>query len=609
MTASHVDVRAGVSRLAAVVLAFALTSGAFAQQPPPPATPPVVAPPLKLAPPTFLKPLPRQQPEAGVETAPPPASTSPSSSESLIQVDTLYSVDPDSAGTLSETDGGFGAGMWEGTRRNVVESLLPRLPVNTASPAMRDLMRRLLLSNAASPRGDSRMGGLIALRAQLLAAMGDLDDVKGLIAVVPQRGGNEGLARVEANAHFLANDFARACALAVEQIADHDSPFWQKAFNFCQALDGDHDKAALGAAMLQELGEDDPVFFALMDAFTGSRLPILESLPEPTPLHLAMARAAKVALPLDVIASSRPAVLGTIAVSPYIAIDLRLDTAERAHAAKALHVDRLRELYTSIPFSAEELANPLSAAEARTGPFSRALLFRAAVAEAVPTARAEVLLRALELARDGGLYASTVRAFMPVLENIPPSTEQVWFAPEAVRAFLVIGEYERARSWFALLRTSAMFAPESADALAAVLPLARLAGSPEAESWNPNDLATWWERNRESDRIRDRAEMLFSLFDGLGEPIPDGLWEMLLDGPERATVAMPRAALWFRLQTAAAASRTGETVLLSLLALGEGGPTQADPVVMRQVLIGLRGVGLEKDARLLAVEAAVAAGL
>ncbi len=608
MIAFPVDLRAGVSRLAAAVLAFALAGGAFAQQPPePPASPPDIGQPLKLAPPTFLRPMPRQQPEA--ETQPPPVSTPRPSFEPRIQVDTLYAVDPDSAGTLSAKDGGFGAGMWNGTRRSLVDSLLPRLPVNTASPAMRDLMRRLLLSNAASPRGESRAGGLIALRARLLAAMGDLDAVEDLLAVVPQRRGNEGLARVEVDARFLANDYARACALAVEQIALHDSRFWQKAFNFCQALDGEHDKAALGVALLRELGEDDPVFFALMDAFTGSRLPILESLPEPTPLHLAMARAAKVALPPDVIASNRPAVLGAIAVSPYVAIDLRLDAAERAHAAQALDVERLREIYASIPFSAEELANPLSAAATRTGPFGRALLFRSAVAQTVPTAQAEVLLRALELARDGGLYASTVRAFMPVLVRVPPSTEQVWFAPEAVRAFLVEGQYDMARSWFSLLRTSAMFAPESADALAALLPLARLAGSPEAETWSPGDMATWWERNRESDGVRDRAEMLFSLFDGLGEPIPEGLWEVLLDGPERTTVAMPHAALWYRLQTAAAASRIGETVLISLLALGEGGPTQADPVVMRQVLISLRGVGLEADARLLAVEAAVAAGL
>ncbi len=72
---------------------------------------------------------------------------------------------------------------------------------------------------------------------------------------------------------------------------------------------------------------------------------------------------------------------------------------------------------------------------------------------------------------------------------------------------------------------------------------------------------------------------------------------------------MPRPALWFRLEEAARGARKGETVLLSLLALGDGGPAQADPIVLRRVLRALGAVGLEASARALAVEAAVAAGL
>ena len=50
-------------------------------------------------------------------------------------------------------------------------------------------------------------------------------------------------------------------------------------------------------------------------------------------------------------------------------------------------------------------------------------------------------------------------------------------------------------------------------------------------------------------------------------------------------------------------------MLLALLALGEGGPAAADPLLLRQVLISLRAAGFEKEARSMAVEAALAAGL
>ena len=49
-----------------------------------------------------------------------------------------------------------------------------------------------------------------------------------------------------------------------------------------------------------------------------------------------------------------------------------------------------------------------------------------------------------------------------------------------------------------------------------------------------------------------------------------------------------------------------EVVLLSLLALVEGGPGEAEPVVLKRVLDSLMAFGLEKEVRALSLEAAVA---
>ena len=134
--------------------------------------------------------------------------------------------------------------------------------------------------------------------------------------------------------------------------------------------------------------------------------------------------------------------------------------------------------------------------------------------------------------------------------------------------------------------------------------------------------------------------------------MPADLWKNLITGASRRTVTMTNPALWFRLLEATQAARrpepekktaksdeiasdaaggsfkvrdqgTGdsgsarprvrrrvaETVLLSLLVLGEAGPAGADPLLLRQVLISLRQSGFEKEARAMAVEAALAAGL
>jgi hypothetical protein len=316
-----------------------------------------------------------------------------------------------------------------------------------------------------------------------------------------------------------------------------------------------------------------------------------------------------VQLPADVIASDAPGVLGTVAVSPNAPVELRLEAAERAEAAGALAVDVLRQLYTSVSFSEEALANPLSKAEAESGPLSRALLYRTALVQTVPTARAEAIGRALDLAREGGRYASAVRAFLPVLAQVTPSAELMWFAPEAVRAFLVGGDHQALRRWLGLMRAGALFDEGVRAVLWDVLPLARLAGSEDAEAWSAEQLRPWWQRRDGGDEARRRAALLYTLLEALGDDLPEDLWEALLDGPQRTMVAMPRPALWQRLAAAADGGRVGETVLLSLLALGEGGPAAANPVILRRVLVGLRSVGLEAEARAIAVEAAVAAGI
>jgi len=336
---------------------------------------------------------------------------------------------------------------------------------------------------------------------------------------------------------------------------------------------------------------------------------VLDKLPAPTPLILAMARTANVQLPADVVALNHPGVLRVVATSPNGPVELRLDAAERAEAAGSLPVETLRRLYMAVDFPDEALANPLSRAEAGSGPVSRALLYRAAMLQTVPIAQAEAVDRAFALARKGDRYASAVRTFMPVLRRIPPSADLIWFAPEVIRAFLLGGETEMAKSWYGVLRASALFNPESVAAVTALRPILRLAGSSEVADWKPEDLSAWWDNAKKTETGRGRAGLLFSLLDAFDEPLPGSLWAALLDGPQRLMAPVPEPSLWFGLRDAGAAGRIGETVLLSLLMLGDEGLLAVDPISLHDILGRLRAVHLEPEARALAVEAALAAGL
>ncbi|MBT5413212.1 MAG: hypothetical protein HOK81_01290, partial [Rhodospirillaceae bacterium] len=53
----------------------------------------------------------------------------------------------------------------------------------------------------------------------------------------------------------------------------------------------------------------------------------------------------------------------------------------------------------------------------------------------------------------------------------------------------------------------------------------------------------------------------------------------------------------------------GETILYALLALGSAGPAGADTAVLGRIVPALKRIGLEREARAVAVEAAVGRGL
>lgn len=572
--------------------------------------------PARLAPPTALRPASPEAPRAK-----PAASREKEAglSRTEIEIEPLSAINIDSAGNLTEARGGLGAEMWRDSSRPLVETLLERLPVATGSPAMRDLMRRLLLSDAVAPRGQAKPGTFFSLRARLLAAMGDQAGVDGLLSILPGRAPDPALARIQAEGRFLGGDDRGGCEIAASQIGENDKTFWQKTYVFCQLLAGAREKAEFGLSLLRELGEEDGAFYILADAMAASKPATLKSLPNPAPLHLAMARVSGTKLPADALTATDPMVLRALALMPSVALEARLDAAERAMAAGILTTDAVRQLYEGIKFPEKDLASPFDRAEAVGGPYGRALLYAVSRNEEVATAKVEALADALALGRRDGRYLPTVRIFAPLLETIVPTQDMAWLAPEAVSTLLVAGRPRQATPWFNLLRAKAIFDKDHARMQEGLMPIARLAGAEEAKGWTAARLTAWWESAKDIEEAADRAVLLYTILGALGETVPQTLWEPLIARPEKApakdsgkTVAKappPSASMLQGLLYAAAGKRKGETALLSLIILGEGGPPASDTTVLGHLLRSLVTVGLERDARALGVEALAAAPL
>jgi hypothetical protein len=73
--------------------------------------------------------------------------------------------------------------------------------------------------------------------------------------------------------------------------------------------------------------------------------------------------------------------------------------------------------------------------------------------------------------------------------------------------------------------------------------------------------------------------------------------------------AVPNAVLWLDQENAAASGRLGATILASLVFATDDRDLTREPIALDRALRGLRAVGRDDDARAIALEAAVAAGL
>ena len=553
--------------------------------------------------------VPQTTPDYG-EAPPAPegdAGTGQPSAPQGFEITPLEAVGADYAGTLEPDHGGLGIDMWRGTDRVRVERLLPLLKP-TSSPILAELTRRLVLSNAASPAGKGSGASLLPVRARLLADMGLVEDAVAVLKLLPVEQRDAASARLLVELSWRAGNLDGACAAVQESVprVPVDS-FWQEATIFCQLHAGQSSEAMLGLDLLREQGEGDEAFFALADALDGNREAKVPPLPVVTPLYLAMAHAAGVPLPAVGIREPSPLMLALVAESPDAPVEQRLTAAETAAAAGVLTPSHLIAAYTAEPEEPGTLDTALDLPSIGTTPATRAILYQAAVHAGLPQQRAQFIQKALETDTLDGNYWARLQIYLPLLADIAPAPELSWFAADAARHLYAGGKLREAGAWVALIQQAQQADPDVAAAVPQLQSLDYLAGNAGmAPGADPQSMMP---KLPPGD---PKAERVRALFNAMQEPP-----ETLSAEPQVALVtnvptpAMPQqnVNLWLDLGEAAAKNRIGETVLLSLVGLNATGLADAEPEWLARVVTSLRRVGLEDEARRLAVEAAIANGL
>ena len=329
MSASRAEPRpsaGGVPRIAVPLLAgllaagWALPTAAQALGPPIRLTPDVATPEVT-APAAAPSPAPAVVPAYPPVVTPPPAVSPVVARPAPVASEPLGAPDPDGAGTLSGVRG-LGGDPWRGIGRAELLPLIAALPVDTPSPTVKALERRLLLSTGspAVATGEvpppRRFG---ALRIEKLARLGDPAGAADLADLLPAAlAADEPAAKALTDAELVRGGLD--CTRALGRGRSFTSAYWSRLALFCHARVGDRAGTDEALSTLRAGRRSDP-FLMVAEALAGAapppaRMLSLQGDGEGLALLLAAMRTARIGVPPDRLPLDNPPALAAIATSP-----------------------------------------------------------------------------------------------------------------------------------------------------------------------------------------------------------------------------------------------------------------------------------------------------
>lgn len=503
-----------------------------------------------------------------------PAGTGMTPSE--IEVQPLGQPDPSDKGTIDAAEGGLGKDLWADTDYATIAELMADLPVGTASPAMNDLARRVLLTGAKPEDASDDGPTLFDLRTAKLLEAGLVTD---LTALLDEGGAKTGDAAARAGGYLLSGRPREACAGADPDSADAAA---LRLRAFCQIEAGDAAAAALSADLARVKGAGDPAFFALVAHLADGAPLDANALSGLTPVTLALARRAKAALTPAALKDASLGVAAALAASKETPAPLQLAAAERAARAGA--------------FDPQALIDLILAAKAEKG--SGAALVKTAIRTEGLEPRARAIAAATDFAAGHGLTALYAQLLARAAWETPPSAALAPYADAVTRVLLLSGRGDRVADW---LNFAKALPPLLADELTVRL---MLAAPTRERAPKAAEALTRLAAAASSDAaLTARVVIYAGVIEAQGFAIGAAAQGLLAASPQLAGGAGRVETA--ELSAAARARRTGETILRALILIGPGGPEKAHPASVIEAAAALSAVGLAREAGALALEAAL----
>jgi hypothetical protein len=518
-----------------------------------------------------------------------------------VTVSGLAPIDPSAAGLIDQASGGFASTLWSGSPRTAIVTRISQLPAAPTSPAMQGLLRRVLLSSASAPAGETPPDepGMLAQRLSKLIEGGRTNEAAMLGARSPR---DDAFARKAwAEALLLQARDSDACGDETALRESSSEQFWIELRAYCYIIGNNSAAAQLTLDVMRERAISDDTFFALASALTDGTTAKVAAISKPAGVHLALLSHAGVAPPAS-LAAWLPA-SGYFQQSQDPA--LRLVAIERSAAAGLVAPAQLAEAYAKEEFTPDQYDDPDAWAPKLTAARTNALYYQLISRRPNPAAKAAAYAEALERADAQNRFALFAQMSRGLSRQIPAVAETAWLAPHVIRVLLYNGDAKQAAAWLAL-----MSSPTDAAVVNAIRIHAAVAyPSAENQALMPPALI-WLGQNGNTATgakpgVTARALREVPILDALGYVIPpEAQWAMAPAGGAATGVT---AEALSSLTRAVQQRRVGEVVLNALVALGTAGPARSSTQVVARVVDVLTAIGMRDEARAIATEALLGA--
>ena len=512
-------------------------------------------------------------------------------------------------GTLTPAQGGFAENIWQKITRVRAENLLKEVQnQGVKSKTLQHVLKSLLLSTALPPAGPSAKHWL-GVRAQALQTMGFAQDAHFLlnrVSSVPLS--TSALDQIRVGDLLLFGAYEKACSHIQANILNTDAPYWQQALLVCHALENQTDKLGLALKLVTPQEQQfNPLLYQLLTHITegatfSPRLSVTDIL---SPLHIALYQKTPTLINPEVIQKLPDVTLRQLAQTQELDISLRLQAAERLVNSFDTKTDiaLLNKLYESVPFSAEMVEAPVSAANQEVdGSKARALLWQAAQAITVPSGKALALKLLWQRAEKDALEDLPTK-LLPNARGIKPEKNLAWFSPYVIKTALKGNRLDVAQAWWAVLSGNRSLSRGlSVERTDIAMAFSLLDGNLEEKT-----LDAWWKTqplHTPADRFK--VVRMLALIEALDLHVPADFWYTVyheLNDAYTKPLAGP-GAIWLRLlATALEEGNTGEALLMLAEPLVYAHVKNLPPQGAANIVAGLTYLGLRPEAQNLALEA------